>query len=198
MFFGDREASVQGHARRIASSAREHQRHAQGRLKMHLLELRRERRRRAREAPAPTSDDIRSAETSPRKTGAAAAASPTPISALPLAPKHHSKAARTLLRRGKVRRPFRPGRQGRPFGPGLLQPSPVISRVAHGQVGELGVVDADFEGVSARRVQQPVAHHRPDGTGRDHRLGDEAVDGAKNERLDRRSRWSRPPAPHRA
>ena len=88
-----------------------------------------------------------------------------------------------IVKAGKMRRPFRPGRQGRPFGPGLLQPSPVVSRVAHRQVGELGVVDADFEGVSARRVQQPVAHHRPDGTGRDHRFGDEAVDGAKNERL---------------
>ena len=32
-----------------------------------------------------------------RKTGAAAAARPTPMSAFPLAPKHHSKAARTLL-----------------------------------------------------------------------------------------------------
>ena len=55
--------------------------------------------------------------------------------------------------------------------------------MAHGQVGELGVVDADFEGVSARRVQQPVAHHGADGTGRDHRLGDEAVDGAEDEWL---------------
>lgn len=34
-----------------------------------------------------------------------------------------------------------------------------------------------FEYVSARGVQEPVAHHRPEGTGRHHRLGDEAVDG---------------------
>ena len=37
-FLGDREASVQRHTRRIATSAHEHQRHSQGRLKMHLLE----------------------------------------------------------------------------------------------------------------------------------------------------------------
>ena len=36
-----------------------------------------------------------------KKTGAAAAASPTPISTLPSAPKHHSRAARTLLRPAK-------------------------------------------------------------------------------------------------
>ena len=33
-----------------------------------------------------------------RKTGAAAAASPTPIARSPLAPKHHSRAVRTLSR----------------------------------------------------------------------------------------------------
>ncbi len=55
--------------------------------------------------------------------------------------------------------------------------------MAHGQVGELGVVDPDFKDVSARRVQEPVAHHCPDRTGRDHRLRDEAVDGAKDDRL---------------
>ena len=54
--------------------------------------------------------------------------------------------------------------------------------MAHGQVGELGGIDADFEGVSARGVQEPVTHHCPEGMGRDHRLGDEAIDGAKNNR----------------
>ena len=37
-FFRDRKASVEGHARRILSSAREHQGDAQGRLKMHFVE----------------------------------------------------------------------------------------------------------------------------------------------------------------
>src|SRR5207253_1062641 len=37
-FFCDREASLQGYARRIASSPHEHQRHAEGCLKMHLVE----------------------------------------------------------------------------------------------------------------------------------------------------------------
>jgi hypothetical protein len=83
---------------------------------------------------------------------------------------------------GKVGRPFGWARQGRPFGAGLFQPSPVVGGVARGQVGELGVVDGDFEGVGARRVQEPVAHHGADGTDRDHRLGDEAVDGAKDRR----------------
>ncbi len=88
-----------------------------------------------------------------------------------------------IVETGKVRRAFRPGRQGRPFDPGLLQPSPVVGRMAHGQVSELGVVNAHFNGVRARRVQEPVAHHGSDGSGRDHRLGDEAIDGAKNNRL---------------
>jgi hypothetical protein len=88
-----------------------------------------------------------------------------------------------IVETGEVGCPFHSGRQGRPIGPGLLQPSPVISRVTHGQVSGLAVVNAHFEGVSASRVQQPVAHHGPHGAGRDHRLRDEAVDGAENTRL---------------
>ena len=64
-FLGDREASVQGRARRFAAAAREHQRQSQRRLKMHLLASRRARHRRGRGSPAPTSDGIRSAGTSP-------------------------------------------------------------------------------------------------------------------------------------
>ena len=54
--------------------------------------------------------------------------------------------------------------------------------MARGQFGELGVVDADFERVGACRVEQPVAHHRADRAGRDHRLGDQAVDRAEHDR----------------
>ena len=55
--------------------------------------------------------------------------------------------------------------------------------MARGQVGELGIVNADFECVSARRVEEPVAHHCADGIGRDHRLADKAVDNAEDESL---------------
>ncbi len=52
--------------------------------------------------------------------------------------------------------------------------------MARGQVGELGVVDTGFKRVGAGRVQEPIAHHCPDRMGGDHRLGDQAVDGAKD------------------
>ncbi len=82
----------------------------------------------------------------------------------------------------KVRRAFRPGRQGRPLCPSLFQPAPVVGRVTYRQVGGLGRVYADVEGVSTRRVEQPVTHHRADRAGGHHRLGDEAVDCAKHDR----------------
>ncbi len=47
------------------------------------------------------------------------------------------------------------------------------------QVGALGL-DAARERVCARGVEEPVAHHGAEWTGRDHRLGDEAVDGAED------------------
>ena len=115
----------------------------------------RERHRRARVTPAPTSDDIQAADDIAKKIGTAAAASPMPISRSPLTPKHHSKAARAL---------FRPSRCGARSVPVdkvdhsvavLLQPSSIVSRVARGDIGELGVVNVDFQGVCARRVQQP-------------------------------------------
>jgi hypothetical protein len=87
-----------------------------------------------------------------------------------------------IVERGEMGGAFRPGRQARPCSPVLLKPAPVVSRMACGQVGELGVIDGDFEGVGARRVEQPVAHHRPDGAGRDHRLGHQAVHGAEHDR----------------
>src|ERR1700730_16584194 len=66
-----------------------------------------------------------------------------------------------IVETSKVRRAFRPGRQGRPFGAGLLQPSPVVGCMAHGQVSDLAVANAHFEGVSARGIEEPVAHHGP-------------------------------------
>ena len=54
-----------------------------------------------------------------------------------------------------------------------------------------------FEYVSARGVQEPVAHHRPEGTGRHHRLGDEAVDGNEGRAPGRRLRSSGLSGPHR-
>jgi hypothetical protein len=38
-------------------------------------------------------------------------------------------------------------------------------------------------GVRPRRLQKPVAHRGPDGGGHHHRLGDEAIDCAKDESL---------------
>jgi hypothetical protein len=55
--------------------------------------------------------------------------------------------------------------------------------VACREIGELGVVIADFQGVCARRVQQPIAHGCADAIGRDHRLGDEAANGSEDENL---------------
>jgi hypothetical protein len=52
----------------------------------------------------------------------------------------------------KIGRPFGRARQARPFGASLFEPPPVIGRVTHCERGEFGVVDADFEGVSACRV----------------------------------------------
>ena len=63
---------------------------------------------------------------------------------------------------GEHGHPFGSVRQGRGLGADLLQPSPVVGRVARGQVGALVVIDVDFQNVSARRVQEPVAHHGPD------------------------------------
>ena len=83
---------------------------------------------------------------------------------------------------GKVRGALRASRQGRPIDPGLLQPSAVVGRVAHGQVGQLGVFQDDLECVGPRRIKKPVAHHRANRTGCDHRFRDKAVDSAKNER----------------
>jgi hypothetical protein len=55
--------------------------------------------------------------------------------------------------------------------------------VTHDQVRQFGVVNADFESVSARRVQETIAHHCPDRIGRHHRLADEAVDDTEDESL---------------
>ena len=49
--------------------------------------------------------------------------------------------------------------------------------MAHRQVGGLGVVDADVEGVSAGGVEEPIIV--ADGVGGHHQLGDEAVDRAE-------------------
>lgn len=73
-----------------------------------------------------------------------------------------------VVERCEVGRPLCTRRQGLPVGPGLFQPSPVVGGVAYRQVTEVGVVDFGFDYVGARRVEKPVAHHRTDGTGRDH------------------------------
>jgi hypothetical protein len=84
---------------------------------------------------------------------------------------------------GKVRFPFHPSRQRHPFFSALLQPSLEVSRVADGQAGNLGIVTGDAENVGARCVQETVAHHGADGAGRDHRLGNEAVDRGEDSSL---------------
>jgi hypothetical protein len=59
--------------------------------------------------------------------------------------------------------------------------------MAHRQIGGLGVIDADIERVSARGVEEPIAHHRANGMVGHHRLGDEAVDRAEDGRSIQRS-----------
>jgi hypothetical protein len=54
--------------------------------------------------------------------------------------------------------------------------------MAHGQIGGLRVVNIAFEDIGARRVEEPVAHHRPEGTRCHDRLGDETIYGANNAR----------------
>ena len=83
---------------------------------------------------------------------------------------------------GKVGSPFRAGRQAGPFGPGLLKPFSIISGMAYGQIGGLRVVNIAFEDVGARRVEEPVAHHRSEGTRCRDRLGDETIYGGDNAR----------------
>ncbi|UPT97650.1 hypothetical protein J4G48_0005865 [Bradyrhizobium barranii subsp. apii] len=48
--------------------------------------------------------------------------------------------------------------------------------------GERGLVRLDLEQIGARRVEQTVAHHGADRSRRDHRLGDQAVDGIEQAR----------------
>src|SRR5204863_8524041 len=87
-----------------------------------------------------------------------------------------------IIESDEVRRSFRAGRQSRPLGLSLLQPSPVVTCMAHRQVGGLVGVNGYVEGVGAGGIEEPVAHHRPKGLGGQHRLGDEAVDRAKDSR----------------
>ena len=180
--FGNREAPIQGHARGIACSAHEHQGHSEVRLKPHLLEPAESsigeskksafrpamafRQQRHRQKYGRGGDDKSDAD------GNIAVDAKAPF-----------QGRARIVESRKVGRALRPGRQGRPVASVLLEPSAVIIGVTDGQVGKLRLVDPGFEDVSARGVQEPVAHHRPDRTGGDHRLGDEAVDGAKNERL---------------
>ena len=70
-------------------------------------------------------------------------------------------------------------RHRRPFGAGLLQPSPVVGGVAGGEGRSVAL---DREQIGARRVEQAVAHHGADRPRRDHRFGDEAVDGVEQKR----------------
>lgn len=81
-----------------------------------------------------------------------------------------------VVKRGEVDRPFVRIRCRHPCAAGLFQPSPVVARVAG---GERGVVRLDLEQIGARGIEQTVAHHRADRPRRDHRFGDEAVDGTE-------------------
>ena len=54
--------------------------------------------------------------------------------------------------------------------------------MTHRQVGGLGLVDVDVERVSTGGVEEPVAHHRANRVGGQDRLGNEAVDRAKDRR----------------
>ena len=180
--FGDRQASVEGNARRIAFSMHLHRRNSEPRLKMHLLECSVGGLVKGENGPLRPAMTFRKQGHRQKDRNGSGCKSDANLG-IAVGAKAPFQGRANIVETGKVRCPFGPARQGRPFGPALLQPLPIVSRVANGQVGELGVLKLDVEGVGARRVQEPVAHHGPDGAGRDHRLGHQAVDGAENGRL---------------
>ena len=124
---------------------------------------------------------------------------PTPIATLPLGPKHHSKAARTLLMAAKWGIRSVPVDELRPFGTALLQPSPLVSRMAHGQIGRPGLVGSHVRGrrrascPGAGSASSPRSDASPTSTWR---LG--CRWRSKTIARSSASRSSPPPAPHRA
>ena len=96
-----------------------------------------------------------------RKIGAAAAASAMPMPTSPLAPKHQSSAARTLLSAAEM--DARARRRSAP-SPIRCRPAPAIagSRSRGGRPARRSRRRLDLEQIGARRVEQTVAHHGAD------------------------------------
>ncbi len=115
-----------------------------------------------------------------RKTGAAAAASPTPISTLPPGPKTPFERRANVPQRHEVGNPLGAIRYCRPFGADLLQPTMKVARVPGAGHGALSVRGIGLLRVGARRVEKPIAHHRTERIGREQRLVDETLNGPKN------------------
>ena len=64
-----------------------------------------------------------------------------------------------VVQRGKMRGSLGAGLQRRPFAAGLLEPSPIVRRMARRQLGRFGLIDRNAENVRARRIKKPIAHH---------------------------------------
>ena len=196
-FLGDREAPVQGHARFILPPRMKMHRHSERRLQMHLLEPAAsgvvERGNRALR-PAMAFGQQRHRQEHRRGGGG----KPDADLDVAVGAKAPFQSRADIVESGEVRRAFRAGRQASAIRP-RSAPASAGNRSRGARPGRRARRRRpDFERIGARRVQEPVAHHRADGLGRDHRLGDEAVDRAKDGRLIEGRARSRPPAPHRA
>ena len=159
----------------------EHQRHSERRLKLHLLPAGKRGLVESQESlrrPAMTLVHQRHGEENPRGSGSKLDAD----ARVAVRAEGPFQPGPDIIEPDEMGHPFRPGRQGRPCASRLLQPAPVIVCMTRGQLCRLVVVRAVFEGIGARRVEKPVAHHRPHLPGGDHRFGDEPVDGIQHER----------------
>ena len=129
---GDRKASAQGGTRRFAAAAREHQGQSERGLDVHLLGAA-ARGRIDREQrpfrPAPAFGQQRHREENRRRRGGERNAD-ADIAVRAEAPVQRGAH---VVKRGEVDRAFVGARHRRPCRAGLLQPSPVVGRVAGGE-----------------------------------------------------------------
>ena len=179
--FGDLKTPAQGAARRIAFAVKVHRRISQARLEMHFLDAAAGRiRQHGKGALRPAvafrqkRHHLENRHRGRRKANAGAE-----IAVFTKAP---FQRRANVVETDEIRHPVRPRRNHRPFRIDLFEPALIIGRVAHAKGGALGFAGWDFMGVDARGVQEPVAHHRADGKGRDQAFGDQAVDGAEHRR----------------
>ena len=196
-FLRDREASVQRLARRVLSSAREHQGYAEGRQKAHFLEPA------ARSIVESMTRPLRPAMTfcqqrHRQKNGRGGHGKFDADFSIAIGAETPVQRRADIVETGKVRRALSAGGQGRPFDPALLQPPPVVSRVAHGQIRRARRHRGSFPGrkpascpgagsASSLRLDwsRPSTWRR-------------GCRSRQKRAPDRPLRWRRRPAPHRA